>query len=276
MAPRNPTESPAASVARPADSRPIASARYVVCLLLLIVASGAMQMMASVMRVHFAKEPLPLKRPLPELSIAKLRPQYDLHPQQPPPLSEDLIENLGTHDFLNWSLVDTRRRRADSTYLASLFVSYYTGQPDMVPHEPRECIVASGMSLEHEEIMTVTVPREGRDPLEIPVAILDFQSAGDALSMMPRTLTVAFFFYTNGGFETSRNGVRLAVANLSDRYAYYSKIEISYSSDGHRLFADREETKSAAAELIRRLMPILLSDHYQDWDAIQAGEPPTP
>ncbi|RMF77118.1 MAG: hypothetical protein D6744_11665 [Planctomycetota bacterium] len=274
MTQANPVDTTEARAPAGRPTRPLASVRYIVCLAILIVAGGSMQMLARVMRVHFAKAPLPLKKPLSELSIARLRPTYDLHPQQPPPFSEDLIENLGTREFLNWNLIDTRRRRLDPTYLASLFVSYYTGQPDMVPHEPRECLVASGMSLEHEETMTVTVPLADRDALEIPVAILDFESAGDAISMNPRKLTVAFFFYANGKFVTTRNGVRLAVANLSDRYAYYSKIEISFSSDGRRRFADREETKTAAAELIRRLMPILLSDHYQDWEAIQAGQPP--
>jgi len=82
--------------------------------------------------------------------------------------------------------------------LAHLFVTYYTGKPDLVPHEPRECWVASGQTLVGERTMDVKVdrPDPGAPGADINVAVLDFESA--ALGRVrgdPRRTTVLFFFW---------------------------------------------------------------------------------
>jgi hypothetical protein len=84
-------------------------------------------------------------------------------------------------------------------------------------------------------------------------------------------LVVAYFFYTNGRYVTSRTGVRRAVANLWDRHAYYSKIELSFSGDKLRELANQEETIDATRRLLRKIMPILWVDHYRDWSALKEG-----
>ena len=73
---------------------------------------------------------------------------------------------------------------------------------------------------------------------------------------------------------TTRTGVRAAVSNLWDRYAYYCKIEISFVNDAMLKRADRAQSVAATEQLLRKLMPVLWDDHFQDWEALKTGAPP--
>lgn len=241
-----------------------ASTRYYVVLAVLGVSALGLQSLAHVLDAYFQKEPLPLKRPLHTLSVAKLGPQYVLYPTQLPPLTDELIENLGTKEYLNWRLVDTTVDRRASTRIARLFITYYTGQPDMVPHEPRECQQAAGWELVHDDLFHVAMPGPDGEDVRIPVDALDFVPPEGGSG---QTLTVLFFFYANGKYMTTRGEVRLATSNLADRYAYYSKIEVSFINEGGTRSADHEAAKEAGARLLKKLMPILWADHYPDWEA---------
>ncbi len=65
-------------------------------------------------------------------------PEYELHGRQPPPLNDELIANLGTEEYLQWNVVDRTLPPSDPASTCLLFVTYNTGKPDMVPHNPRE------------------------------------------------------------------------------------------------------------------------------------------
>jgi hypothetical protein len=265
---------------RPADVRRKTSPRYYACVAILLLTAVGMQLVAGISDGHFRKSALPLKRPLDALDQAKLLPEYKPYRVQPPPLEPELIENLGTEEYLQWNLVDQQCDRADPTALVQLFITYHTGQPDLVPHNPEQCRAAAGMSLVGRGAMEVSVP--GADGVEhtIPVSVLEFELprreglvARGGVGGGQRQF-VAYFFYTNGRYVTSRTGVRLAVSNLWDRYAYYSKIEVSFSDPTLREFASREQTEAATRRLLPKLMPILWEDHYQSWEAIKHGTPP--
>ena len=43
--------------------------------------------------------------------------------------------------------------------------------------------------------------------------------------------TVAYFFHVNGGYATTRNGVRATMLNPRLRYAYYAKVEVTFLSE---------------------------------------------
>ncbi len=261
------------AVLAPPRVRRLASARYVTCLMVLLAAIASMQLLASSMQAYFRKQELPLRKELYALDPVRLFPDYELFSLQPEPLTHDEVENLGTEIYLNWFLRDRKRDERDPASLARLFVTYYTGQPDMVPHNPRECMHAGGWTLVRETPHTLTLPLAGRPALEIPLAVLEFaQPTAGGLS--EQRLVVLFFFYANGSFATTRNEVRWLTQNLFDRYAYYSKIELSFTDSSGKRWADRQQAVAAGEALLRRLMPILLNDHFQDWSEIRAGRPP--
>jgi hypothetical protein len=253
--------------------------RFYACVALLLVAAAGMQISAGVLQGYFQKMPLPLKRPLHLLDVARLAPQYVLHRNQPAPLSPEMIDTLGTEEYIQWNLVDRQVDRDAPTAVARLFVTYHTGGLTMVPHRPQECMSAAGMILRNEEVVQVTVQDSHGRPLVIPLDVLEFEvpprelqlgATGDNAARM----YVAYFFFSNGKYMTSRTQVRAAISNFTDKYAYYSKIELSFNDDNFRRMADRNETVEAAGRLLQKVMPVLWDDHYQDWDAILTGAAP--
>jgi hypothetical protein len=263
-----------------AVARRTTSPRFYVCVAILLVAAASMQFVAQLLGGYFRKDAVPLKRPLDLLNQDKLLPEYRTHRRQPPPLSPETVENLGTEQYLQWYLVDQNCGSEDPTAVVHLFITYHTGQPDLVPHNPKECYAAGGADYRDETTITVEVARPDGEVVKIPVSVLEFDPPGHARTLSPARaggkprLIVAYFFYTNGKYVTSRTGVRTATANLWDRYAYYSKIELSFTDSGLTERPDREAAIAATRRLLRKLMPILWEDHYQDWEALENGVPP--
>jgi hypothetical protein len=249
------------------------SPRFYICVGILLLAAVSMQSVAALLGGYFRKEAVPLKRPLDALDQAKLLPEYEPHRIPLKPLSPETVENLGAEQYLQWNLVDQSRDPADPTAVVRLFITYHTGQPDLVPHNPKECYAAGGADYQDETIITVEVARADGETVEIPVSVLEFEPARRAGTPGQR-LVVAYFFYTNGKYVTSRTGVRTATLNLWDRYAYYSKIELSFTDDRFERLPSRDEAIAATRRLLRKLMPILWEDHYQDWEALENGQPP--
>ena len=270
----SPTITPVSNVGRRT------SARFYACVAILLLVAVGMQAASGILGTYFRKAPLPLKRSLDLLDQSKLRPEYAPHRIQPAPLSHEAVVNLGTEEYLNWNLTDQRCERGDPTEMARLLITYHTGGPGLVPHRPKECHAAGGEELVNETLIEVSV--RDCDDVEhtFPVSVLEFElprrrAAGvPGGSSEPQRLVVAYFFYVNGRYVTTRTSVRRAVSNLWDRFAYYSKIEISFSDDSFRRFPDREQAVAATERLLQRLMPILWEDHYQDWEAIESGAPP--
>ena len=261
-----------------ATSRSRTSPRFFVCLALLLSAALGMQIAAGVLEGYFRKLPLPLKRPLHRLDVLRLAPEYVMYQVQPNPISPEMIENLGTEEYLQWNLTDTRVDPQDTTALARLFITYDTGGLTMVPHRPQECMSAGGMILKNEQVAEVTVADSHGRSYAIPIDVLEFEVPPRELQLIPTggndaRMFVAYFFYTNGQYVTSRTQVRNAITNFTDKYAYFSKIELSFSDEQLRS-ADREQTLAATQRLLGKIMPILWDDHYQDWEAIRSGATP--
>jgi hypothetical protein len=78
-------------------------------------------------------------------------------------------------------------------------------------------------------------------------------------------MVVLYFFHVNGGYATTRTEVRSAHMNPFDRYAYYAKVELWFSDESLRVLANRNVSLDAAGRLLRKLLPALLEDHFQDW-----------
>ncbi len=246
-------------------ARAPASWRYWACLALLVLAAAGLQTAAGWFGWFLRKEAVELKRPLQLFDVRKLGPRYERHPltDRIEPPSEDMIQSLGTREFLQVLLTDTTKPVGDATRVAQLFVTYYTGQPDMVPHTPDECYLAGGYDKLAQDSATVRVPGIGAPDDEVPLRVLQFRARQrpGAIGGQPDVATVMYFFHVNGGFTTTRNGVRARLSNPFQRYAYYAKIEVTYN-DGGRRRAAPEASLAALRPLLESVMPVLLDDHF--------------
>jgi hypothetical protein len=242
------------------------SVRYWVCLLVLVAAAVGLKALAWRVGWVLRKEAVPLRRALRDFDLAKLGPRYErnkLLTDKIPPMSEDLVESLGTEDYLQLYLTDTERSPADRTQIVQVFITYYTGKPDMVPHVPDECYAASGLDLLSRVTEQVPATGCGAPADRVPVAVLEFQAGrkNELITGGEDRVTVMYFFHASGGYTTTRDGVRERLSNPFQRHAYYAKIEISFLN-AQSVHADRAASLAAAGPLIERLMPVLLTDHF--------------
>lgn len=272
---------PASTRDKRAAARPLASPRYLVCLAVLVGSALSMQALANAMGAYFRKEPVPLKQSLALLAdSAAMRPQYEPHPNRPAPLSHDVEDTLGTKDYVSMRWMDMSRARSDPLRVAHVFISYYTGAPDMVPHRPEECIGAAGgvLRLVRETPIKVTGVGAPDDQVIVRTCVFDMpgpkRGSGLAAGATGPTLTVMYFFHVNGKFLKTRNEVRMELNSLQDRYAYYAKIEVNFSDQDMTQLADTLESEKAIQPLLQKLLPTLLADYFQDFSALRRGAPP--
>ncbi len=213
--------------------------------------------------VAMRKEAIPLRRNLPQLAEAKLRP-YEVAFERD--LESSILNELGTTEYIDWLLLDSRiASESDPERVGRLFVTYYTGNPDTVPHIPDVCLVGSGYTATNKKNITLDLDtRIGR--MDVPVRVVDFEKSAVYNS---EKFTVVYTFHANGSFYATREGVRLAINAPADKHAYYSKVEIGF---GRRSHPTREETIEAAKRLLTVALPILIEDHWPDWEAVKAAE----
>ena len=70
-----------------------------------------------------------------------------------------------------------------------------------------------------------------------------------------------YTFHCNGRFTATRTGVRLLLNDLTNTYAYFSKVEVSFPG------ATRQQSIDGAWKVYDRLLPVLLKAHWPDFEA---------
>ena len=174
-----------------------------------------------------------------------------------------MVDSLGTDQYVYWLLEDTSVAPLDPLRRAVLFVTYYTGGRDLVPHTPDVCQLASGYqpAQPHEDVQ-VEVGGPPQASWEIPLRVCTFMKT-DIHSRAKHT--VIYTFSSNGQFTATRTGVRLLMSDLANTYAYFSKVEVSFPR------ATREQSIAGARKLLERALPLLMKDHWPDFDAAEAA-----
>lgn len=210
------------------------------------------------------KNPLPLKSPLSKLSKDAFAPyKFELSTTLPSAVEDA----LGADEYLDWVFVDTSITDVeDPTRYVHFVVTYNTGGRDLVPHTPDQCFLGQGYQPVEMENVSIEVPALQQT---IPMRVLTFVKT--ALQGGDRP-TVTYLFHCNGQFVATRNDVRYLINTLNNRYAYFSKIELTFGAlraNPHN--ASREDSVKAAAKFLDRVLPVLLENHFPDWEAaIQA------
>jgi hypothetical protein len=242
---------------------------FLVCVLLLLTAATTKSMVIRVLGWHLTKFPLQLKQNLQEMDETKLLPYIVKNRLRID--NADILATLGTEAYLQWFIEDPEADSASPLRYCSIFVTYYTGDPDMVPHVPDECYVGGGNRRKAGYVDSATLIRhEGQAPQTIRYQNILFTGTDDTILSSNAEFYVAYLFHVNGQYSGSRTETRsLLSQNFLSKYSYFSKVEWQfYGFDAFgRIFPDRRQVVEASEKLLQVLLPALEEGHWPDWEA---------
>ena len=251
------------------------------------------------LNVYLRKEAVPLRESLD--SIPVVLGQWERSGEDVR-YGADIETELGTKQYL----LRTYERRGDQgRERVQLHIAYYTGLIDTVPHVPERCWGAAGMIMtEQPHDVALKVDAAGwsigearnastgglyptatvRDPVtrkeqlvHLPLgdwvaSVTEFQEQGDTR----HRVLGGYFFVANGRMTSSPYQVRNLAFDLTDRYAYYCKVQCTMvlPSDG----ATDEAFSNAAGDLVRLAMPDIMRclPDWPAWEGGSGGTTPTP
>ncbi len=248
----------------------VVSVPFVLCVLVLSAAALGRVALVRYGDVITRKAPVPLRKPLGALDISRLG---DYERIKVNTLSAAVEAQLGTEQYLDWVLVDKSvSRSGDPRRYVFLSVTYYTGGPNLAPHTPDVCRQGAGYQPKQpHENRVVEVPALGAEGREVPIRVCTFVKTPIFGREEP---TVVYTFHANGKFTTTRTGVRRLTHRITDRHAYYSKVEVSFGGGpGQSQNLGRQESIAAAAKLFNTILPILIEEHWPDWEAVESPQP---
>ena len=235
---------------------------FVVAVVMLAVAAILAGPVATWKKLKRTKLELPLKQRLSTLDVEALSPYHvPLDPQWRIDLEPTIVETLGTDEYIYWKVEDTSVPADDPLRFATLMVTYYSGGPNLVPHIPDVCLLASGYQparpLENEEIEVASL-----HPMStaVPVRVGTFVKTA---VFDRRQHSVVYTFFCNGRFVCTRTAVRLLINDPTKTYAFFSKVEVSFER------ATRAQSMEGARKLFEQVLPILIRDHWPDFEAAE-------
>jgi Protein of unknown function (DUF3485) len=261
--------------------------------LLATLAAGGLGLRAAMrsLDVYLRKEPVPLRADLGSIPTALGRWQKLGDDQL---MDAAMVESLGTDKYL------TRTYALDgdaSKGVMTLHLAYYTGMIDTVPHIPERCWGAGGLvqvgeptklalDLPGTRSIPDAGPRNAATGEPYPVAeVTDPVTRVTDRVALPlgepaMTLTTfqdrkasrieqlgGYFFIANGRCTPTTFGVRGLAFNMSDRYAYYCKVQLS----ARYPVGDTPSSvafKAQAEDFLTQLLPHLMR-RLPDWPAVE-------
>jgi hypothetical protein len=238
---------------------------FIVCVALLAVSAATKSIVIRTLGVQLTKLPIDLKKPLDQMDSKKLAPYEVINKSVI--TNQDILESLGTEKYIQWLLEDKSAAPESSARLCSLFITYYTGNPDMVPHVPDECYVGGGNTRLKGETLTTEIPWPGQEkPRKIAMQYVVFGQQDKTFLQTDNQFSVQYLFKANGQFCGDRTATRAVLgSNFFCKYSYFAKIEWRFygKSSTH---PTQEETLGATGKLLAVLLPVLEEDHWPDWE----------
>lgn len=245
---------------RDGTSRRVLTPPFVIAVILLGVGAVLAGPVTRYMDIKQIKKELPLRAPLGSLDPAVLLPYRVVERQI---LEPTMVEALGTEHYVSWLLEDTSLGERDPMRVAHLFITYYSGGREKVPHTPDVCYLGSGYrpARPHENIERRISSIAGRFE-KVSLRVLTFQKTA---VHDHRQVSVVYTFFVNGTFAVDSRWVRVLLNNLTNTYAFFSKVEVSFP------YATREDTIEGATRLLNLLLPVLIEQHWPDFEAAERG-----
>jgi hypothetical protein len=242
-----------------------------------------MSMVKSYLGVRMIKKALPLRRSL-DLIDEEALDFYEIV-RKSKIENSDLLEALGTEDYVQWTLRDTKAGKNDPLRYCSLFITYYTGNPDRVPHVPEECFFGGGNQRFGTDDLTFEIniqsgqteeengTKKEKKTQKVPVRCLIFGKKSTDMFQDAAKFPVFYTFKVNGVYKGNRTTTRLELmSNITGEYSYFSKIEWQFYNVvlGRRIYPEKKDAVMASEKLLDVILPILEENHWPDWQkAIQ-------
>ncbi len=235
---------------------------FLICAGVLLITASTISATVKLMGIYLVKEPIPLKKPLSQLDNAVLSP-YKVAAKQKID-NPDVVETLGTEDYIQWTLEDTSVPQASSTRFCSLFITYYP-IPDVVPHRPEECYTGGGFEQKSSEQVTFTINKNGNKK-QVNSRYLIFTGTEPGPLAHETTFTVFYTFSINGEYTGGRGDARFKVMmkNLTGKFSYFSKVEWKFYNNGfgRTIYPNEQEALAASEKLLAVILPILEKEHW--------------
>ena len=248
--------------------KPYLKPAFLICAAFLLIAASSKSVIIKKLGLITEKLAIPLQKPLEDMDFDAIGP-YKLISQQRIE-NHDIIEELGTEEYLQCLIEDTEAAPESPTRICSLFITYYTGNPDTVPHVPDECYVGGGNKQVGKDLIGLKIPIQN-ETIELNASRVTFErkkrSEWDATSTFSRL----YFFKVNGEYSNGKQMTRAIMGkNLFGKYSYFSKVEWEFK--GVRgVSPDKEQIIEASQKIFSSILPILENNHWPDWDAANAA-----
>lgn len=247
------------------------------------------------LQVYLKKEPVALREPLDTIPATLGRWKQVGKDMT---FSDALVEELGTRNYVDrFYAIDGEPEKG----VLEVHAAYYTGMIDTVPHIPERCWNANGMVMRGQPaVQPIEIDRsswkmppsqgtsadaserypstEVMDPLSrrmmrvsLPTGDLQMTVTAFQDPKSPRDTAVGgYLFIANGAVTPSALAVRNLSFKLTDRHAYYCKVQFSGRIPGEpgKVLPDFSRM---TADLMQNLLPQLMRC-LPDWPAIERGD----
>jgi hypothetical protein len=167
------------------------------------------------------------------------------------------------------ALVSELEMKNHSGDVIHLGLTYYTGLVDTVAHIPDRCYIADGYEPSSYDIPTWQLGPDANGKM-FPLAVR-FISFQDSTGNNRVSKCVAYVFHANGKYESDPLGVRSTLEDLTERYGYYSKIELmTLVPKGLATEHDIALTSQAMTEFLTAARP-QIELCLPDWQKVKSG-----
>jgi hypothetical protein len=235
---------------------------FLLCVLVLVLAGGSMSIAIKSFGVYLKKEPLPLRKSLELLDESNLMP-YKIIPPKLKIEDKEVLESLGTEDYIQWIMEDTEAPLNSDVKKFMLFVTYYK-LPDRVPHVPEECYAGGGYQRLASDNVTLEINNKNGFNKSIPGKYLVFGGTKADLWRNSKKFPVLYLFRVNGEYAGSREEARIALnKNLFHKNSYFSKVEIVFNQSS--VAVSKENAIMTSEKLLAVILPVLEKEHWPEW-----------
>lgn len=273
-------------------SHPRLSPHFVVAMVVLLIGAAGLSAALRFTGTHLQKLPIEPQSGLRFHTLPTETQSWEQYGIDPPPLSAEVIEELGTENYISRRYVEKNPADGRQPNVFDLHCAYYTGMIDTVPHVPERCFVGGGMTIDGAAGAVTRIPldlsRFTPDPTVDPALGLGTILRGrtDEFSTQPgpgvrvrmpsnledlslnvtrfsdqtgASLLAGYFFIANGAVAPRAEHVRLLAFRNSDVYAYYAKVQFTSPT-----VDTPEELAEIAASFLNEMLPDIMV-RTPDW-----------
>jgi hypothetical protein len=233
---------------------------FLICVGLLAITVGGMPVAVKMAGIYLKKEPLLLKKSLSDLDKSNLA-SYKVVAKSKIE-NQDILNTLGTEDYIQWTLEDTSVPAESKTRFCTLFITYYS-LPDIVPHRPEECYIGGGLQeIKFETVMLRVV--QGIYERQIKTRYLLFADTKSDVSLGgASSFPILYTFNANGKYG-DRSDVRNTVNSPFSKFSYFSKVEWKFfnRAPGQISYPNKQEALAASEKLLAAILPVLEKEYW--------------